>query len=226
MSCCNNDIYKILEQEIVSLKVFPGDVLTENTLCERFGISRTPIRSVLQRLQENGFVEIVPHKSTTVTAINLDIATQLIYERVAVEQMVLRDFIRVCTPTDVEHVRFWLNEMKEMAQQSQDPATFDNDAFLAKDYNMHAVWFQALGKSYLWDRLISPHPDYSRLMRLDSLGRHNTADVLKDHEEIMHLIDTRNPDGLEEVLTRHLYGGVRRLGGKLFSPEYSRFFKK
>lgn len=226
MSYCNEDIYRILERELVSLHIRPGDILTENALCARFHVSRTPIRSVLQRLQDNGFVEIIPHKSTTVTAIDLNIATQLIYERVAVEQMVLRDFIRICSPTDAERARFCLNEMKAIAQGSQSPADFDHDEFLAKDYNMHAVWFQAVGKPYLWERLISPHPDYSRLMRLDSLGGHNTAEVLQDHEQIMRMIDERDPSGLEDVLTRHLYGGVRRLGGKLFSREYERFFKK
>ena len=83
----SSEIYKILESEIVALKIAPGDVLTENSLCERFHVSRTPIRSVLQRLQENRFVQIIPHKSTTVTPINLDVASQLIYERVAIESM-------------------------------------------------------------------------------------------------------------------------------------------
>ena len=74
-----DEIYGILEDEIVSLKIRPGDVISENTLCKRFGVSRTPIRSVLQRLQQNRFVDIIPHKGTIVTAINLDIVNQIIY---------------------------------------------------------------------------------------------------------------------------------------------------
>ena len=104
LSITNEDIYKILESEIVSLKIAPGDILSENSLCQRFHISRTPIRSVLQRLQQNRFVDIIPHKGTIVTTINLDIVNQIIYERVAVETMVLRDFIQICPPTDVERV--------------------------------------------------------------------------------------------------------------------------
>ena len=44
------DIYRQLEQEIVGLYILPGETLSENQLCSRFGVSRTPIRSVLQRL--------------------------------------------------------------------------------------------------------------------------------------------------------------------------------
>ena len=43
----NDEIYKILEDEIVSLRIQPGDILSENSLCKRFHVSRTPIRSVL-----------------------------------------------------------------------------------------------------------------------------------------------------------------------------------
>ena len=77
-SITNENIYKILESEIVSLNIAPGDVLSENSLCQRFHVSRTPIRSVLQRLQQNRFVDIIPHKGTIVTAINLDIVNQII----------------------------------------------------------------------------------------------------------------------------------------------------
>ena len=51
-----DELYHILEDEICALKILPGEALSENQLCKRFGVSRTPIRSVLQRLEQNGFV--------------------------------------------------------------------------------------------------------------------------------------------------------------------------
>ena len=47
-----DEIYQILEGEIVSLEIKPGEMLSENTLCKRFSISRTPVRSALQRLEQ------------------------------------------------------------------------------------------------------------------------------------------------------------------------------
>lgn len=222
----NKDIYQILESEIVTLKIMPGENLTENGLCERFHVSRTPIRSVLQRLQENRFVDIVPHKSTTVTSINLDIATQRIYERVAVETMVFRDFIRCCTPTDVEHARFFLQQMEQFAADLSDVGQLDINHALTLDHKMHNVWFTATGKHFLWDRITRPDPDYSRLMHLDVVGAKNFPDVHAEHKEMMDLIDARKTDGIEELMTRHLYGGVRRISSQLFSGEYRDFFQK
>lgn len=220
----NDEIYSILEDEIVSLKILPGEVLTEKSLCERFHVSRTPIRGVLQRLQVNRFIDIVPYRSTNVTVINIDVATQLIYERVAVETMVLRDFIRTCSQTEVERVRYCYQEMEQIAEGAKNLEEFDANVFLQKDHGMHSIWFQATGKDFLWERLSRPHPDYSRFMRLDILGAKNLPDVLKEHKEMIRLIDERQTDGIEELLTKHLYGGVRRIGGKLFSEEYRKYF--
>ena len=225
LSITNEDIYKILESEIVSLKIAPGDILSENSLCQRFHISRTPIRSVLQRLQQNRFVDIIPHKGTIVTTINLDIVNQIIYERVAVETMVLRDFIQICRPTDVERVRYCLRIMEEAAKAADNLDSFDINDFLDKDLLMHEVWFRSTGKMFLWERLTSPHPDYSRFIRLDIVGAKNVPDVLSDHRQMMKLIDDRCTDGIEELMKRHLYGGIRRLGGCLFSDEYKKYFQ-
>lgn len=43
-----DELYHILEDEICALKILPGEALSENQLCKRFGVSRTPIRSVLR----------------------------------------------------------------------------------------------------------------------------------------------------------------------------------
>ena len=60
----------VLEREIIDLTIRPGSSLSENPLCARFGAPRTLIRVVLQKLQENGLVKIVPYKGTTVTRLN------------------------------------------------------------------------------------------------------------------------------------------------------------
>ena len=71
------EIYAVLEREIIDLTIRPGSSLSENPLCARFGAPRTLIRVVLQKLQENGLVKIVPYKGTTVTRLNRRIVDEL-----------------------------------------------------------------------------------------------------------------------------------------------------
>lgn len=221
----SDKIYKILENEIVQLKIQPGDFLSENTLCKRFQISRTPIRSVLQRLQQAGFVQIVPHKGTIVTSICLKLANQWIFQRMAVECMVLRDFINICTPADVAHIRYAQECLQKIADKLKNaPEEFDINEFLVTDLSMHKIWFQATDKMFLWENLIRPQADYSRFIRLDVVGGRNVPDVMKEHQELIDVIENRDFTAIEPLLKRHLYGGMRRMGSQLFSEEYQRFF--
>ena len=171
------DIYQTLEYEIVTLKIKPGETISENQLCKRFGISRTPVRAALQRLEQNGFVQIIPCKGTIVTPINLDIVDQIVYQRTAVESTVLRDFIQVCSPKEYIEIKHKYDLLEEMAQTMTDPDNVDINAFLTLDLEMHAIWFCSMNKWYIWQNLTKPQPDYSRFTRLDVVCSHSIYTV-------------------------------------------------
>lgn len=219
------EIYKILENEIVRLEIKPGQSLSENTLCRRFLVSRTPIRSALQRLEQNRFVRIIPCKGTIVTPINLHIANQLIYQRIAVESMVFRDFVKACAPPEAEEVRYSLQLLEAAGATRDHLDTFDINEFLQRDLAMHEIWFKRTDKMYLWENLTKPHADYSRFIRLDIVGAKNVPDVLENHREMMEIIDKKDLAAIEPLMVQHLYGGTRRLGGKIFSDEYKVYFQ-
>lgn len=183
-----DELYHILEDEICALKILPGEALSENQLCKRFGVSRTPIRSVLQRLEQNRFVQIIPCKGTIVTPIDLDIVDQIVYQRTAVESTVLRDFIQVCSPKEYIEIKHKYDLLEEMAQTMTDPDNVDINAFLTLDLEMHAIWFCSMNKWYIWQNLTKPQPDYSRFTRLDVVRANNVPDVLSEHREILRVI--------------------------------------
>ena len=218
-------IYDTLAGEILRFEHKPGDLLSENLLCQRFSLSRTPIRSILQRLQENGLVRIVPQRGSIVTRLDLFAVCQLLYGRLAVESAVLRDFIGICTPEQEALVRDALCRMHDAARPFfADTAHFDAAPFLHADHDMHTIWFDACRKPYLWQRLSGVHSSYTRFSMLDVISGANVADVLEDHEQMLSLIASHNPDGVQELMYRHLYGGLRRLAGKI-TTEYAGYFE-
>ena len=105
-----------LKQEILDLRLKPGQMISENDVCDRFGVSRTPVREALRLLQEQGFVESVPYRGTYVTLLSLDNIKQMIYMRVAVETMVLRDFIAVQSPMVMEYIRHQIAKQQALIQ--------------------------------------------------------------------------------------------------------------
>ncbi|MDD3429262.1 MAG: GntR family transcriptional regulator [Oscillospiraceae bacterium] len=217
-----NEIFRILESEILSLSIAPGQVLSEHQLCERFSVSRTPIRSVLQRLQEKELVNIVPYKGTVVTLLDFDIVNQMIYQRVAVETMVLRDFIRNSSPLDVELARHALSNLTD-AYAPKDNGALNPDYFFKVDLQMHELWFKSTRKPYLWENIRRQQSSYTRFCVLDMLETRNYEHVIKEHTEMLRLIETKETSSIEDLLTQHLYGGVRRLGSMVFN-EFKDYF--
>lgn len=82
--------YHALEELIVTLKLEPGQVLSESALAAELGIGRTPIREALQRLTREGLVTILPRKGILVTEINPAKQLQLLEVRRELERLIAR----------------------------------------------------------------------------------------------------------------------------------------
>jgi len=63
--------YRALEEEIVTLRLPPGTVVSEAMLSKRLGIGRTPIREALHRLARERLVQILPRRGIVVSEINV-----------------------------------------------------------------------------------------------------------------------------------------------------------
>jgi DNA-binding GntR family transcriptional regulator len=66
----DNGIYAELKKRIVLLEYEPGQVLREKDIIQEFGVSRTPVREALIRLETEGLVRIVPNQGTFVSEIS------------------------------------------------------------------------------------------------------------------------------------------------------------
>ena len=111
----SHDIFQTLYQQIMLLELKPGSTLRENALCEQFGVSRTPVRSVLQELRIAGLIEVTPYKSTRVTQLDFDTISQQIYLRNAVESAVMTDFAAACTPEQLAQLKTRNDALRRLA---------------------------------------------------------------------------------------------------------------
>jgi DNA-binding GntR family transcriptional regulator len=80
--------YRALEEQIVTLKIAPGTVVSEAILGQRLGIGRTPIREALWRLARERLVAIIPHRGIIVSEINIKLQLRLLELRRVVERLV------------------------------------------------------------------------------------------------------------------------------------------
>ena len=82
--------YRALEEMIVTRRLRPASMISENQLSEQLGCGRTPIREALQRLKFEGFVEIHPRRGVLVTPIDVVRQLELLEVRRPLENLVVR----------------------------------------------------------------------------------------------------------------------------------------
>lgn len=108
-------IYEQVRERICLLQYPPGAVLSENTLAAEFGVSRTPVRSALQRLEFEGLVTSMPGVGTIVTSVDLKFLKEVYALRMKLAELV-GDLARTRVPQNmVKRLRELLERCREMA---------------------------------------------------------------------------------------------------------------
>lgn len=213
-------IFDMLKQEILSLELKPGQAISENEICSRFDVSRTPVREALRRLQEQGFVNTIPYSGTYVTLLNLDDIRQMIYMRVAVELMVMRDFVEVATPLLYEEIRHQIRCQELLIQEPG----FEPEQFYSMDAQMHALWFCAVGRAKVWDFIQAQQLHYTRFRMLDFVTETDFTRIIREHKQLLEFLENKDEKGLEEALKAHLYISMTRMKYAI-EVEYKDYFE-
>ncbi|HCY87495.1 MAG TPA: hypothetical protein DHV36_20340 [Desulfobacteraceae bacterium] len=84
----NKDIYNTLRNRIMFLEYEPGLILKEQTLAEEFGVSRTPLRTVLFRLEWEYLVKILPRTGILISELELSSITNVFQARLELEAVI------------------------------------------------------------------------------------------------------------------------------------------
>ena len=217
-SYTSQDIYRILKEEILTLKILPGNKISENDICERFGVSRTPVRSAFQRLDTEGLITVAPYKSTFAALLDFEQIEQMIYMRYAIETAVLKDFIEVVDPMTIEKIRYRIRQQEVLIS-----GDFTPDQFYVLDSKMHNIWFAFMHKDGLWEFIQRAQVDYTRFRMLDIVAVKNFKQIITEHHELFDAICKKDAFAAEALIKRHLYGGVSRLGERIYT-EFTDYF--
>jgi DNA-binding GntR family transcriptional regulator len=114
--------YRALEEQIVTLKIPPGTVVSEAILGERLGIGRTPIREALWRLARERLVTIIPHRGIIVSEIDIKLQLRLLELRRVVERLVATRAAKRASETERRRLAEIADGMEAAAAANDDTA--------------------------------------------------------------------------------------------------------
>jgi DNA-binding GntR family transcriptional regulator len=191
-------VFDALRDEIIALTIAPGTVLSRTEIQARFGVSSTPVRDALLRLEEEGLVEIYPQHATKVSLIDTARAREGQFLRRAVETEVVRSLAGAANPAGAEALRVLLRRQSALA------AIADHEAFMQADRDFHRAMYEQAGAASLWPlvRRQGGHIDRLRRLNLPSPGK--MSEILRDHERIVAAIERGVVDEAASVLRDHL----------------------
>jgi DNA-binding GntR family transcriptional regulator len=195
----------MIEEEILTFKLRPGEKLDECRLAEKYGTSRTPVREALRQLSSNGLIEIKPHKGAIVAKLGIQELVELLEVMAELEGACGRLAAKSCLNSDIDAISAALEECVKYAEV-RDVKSYQraNEAF-------HNAIYEASRNSTLVKLTTSIRNRVAvyRRLQLEQFSRLRSS--LSDHEKILRAIQ----EGLAEEADRLLQLHILNLGGEL-----------
>jgi DNA-binding GntR family transcriptional regulator len=191
-------VFDLLRHDIIALVLAPGSVLSRAELQLRFGVSSTPIRDALMRLQDEGLVDVFPQHATVVSAIDLRRAQQGQFLRRSIEAEIVWGLASRPDPALVATLRNLIRRQAAFAELE------DHEAFTEADQAFHRTMYDAAGMAELWPlvRRQGGHIDRLRRLHLPVAGK--IREILKAHAAIVDAIEAGDPAAAQAALRDHL----------------------
>lgn len=205
-------VFDILRDLIVSVKLVPGQRVSEKEIASALQASKTPVREALIRLDEINLVKIVPQSGTYVTRISVNRYTTACFIRLNLELGAIRMAIQSPDP------RHYVGELDGILdQQTTALQAQDLDRFFELDDAFHRHLFVLAGQLDVWKVARRSQFDLNRVRLIRRKNRITRgADVLQDHRDIVDAIRAGVIDQAEDRLRRHI-GDVHQQTGILFN---------
>ncbi|MHA1158685.1 MAG: GntR family transcriptional regulator, partial [Alphaproteobacteria bacterium] len=194
----------------------PESTVNERHLCEQLGISRTPLREALLRLQDENLIKIVPNSGTYVTRINLETVFEGQLVREALEMKVVR--LAATRMSSGAEQKLDAN----MFQQRQLAEAKDFEKFYTHDEAMHALICEIGASIRIWRIIHSAKAQLDRVRRLAIPMPSHLQVILKEHDAIVTGLKLRDPDLAASAMNTHVRRVFDDLRGLIV--EHKEFF--
>ena len=187
-----DDVYARLRDAIVDGTLEPGETLRDQELSTWLGVSRTPVREALLRLQQAGLVATVPGRSTVVTSIDARATAHAMSVVASMHRLAVLEAVDTMTRTDIRAMRA---ANKRFAAALR---TGDVDAALEADDELHDVPVRAAGNTAIVTVLDQLTPLLRRAERLRFATLPGRASVAL-HERLIDLCEAGEAEAAAEV---------------------------
>lgn len=200
----NEVAYKKIKEMIIQGKLTNDQPISENILVEKLGMSRTPIRAGLQRLQIEGFVKIVRNQGIFIQGMSIEEAREKYDLRIALELYVIKKVIRLLSAEDFENLRRILERQSEACRNA------DVSSFIQSDYEFHMYFFKIYKNKLMRDSIHNLRERFLSIA-LNALKNPGRMEVsMKEHYAMLSGLEEHDLRKALQALESNIEKGILR----------------
>ena len=204
-------VYEELKSAIVDLRLAPGDPLREATLADQLGVSKTPIREALTRLEQEGLVETTSFKGAVVTGYSRQDLLEIYELRELLENAAARTAAESMADADRDRLDRICRESRKL-KKNHDAAGL---AALISAFD--DVLFEQVRNSRIRALIENLRAHLTRIGHLTAEIPGRIEASVDEHEKIVQAIAARDPELAERQMRGHIRSvrddQLRALGG-------------
>jgi DNA-binding GntR family transcriptional regulator len=194
----HDELVVLLHDMILAGDLKPGDKVSEQGLCQRFGVSRTPLREALKVLASDGLIHLAPNRGATIAQISREEVIELFPIMGALEALAGELAAERITDGEVSRLREMHQAMGEHYRRGE------TAPYLKLNRAIHEAIFDAAANAELTQLyktlLVRTHA--VRFTARKSPARWDEA--MRDHDEMQAAIEARDGARLSKILKLHL----------------------
>ncbi|PIE54490.1 MAG: hypothetical protein CSA35_05985 [Dethiosulfovibrio peptidovorans] len=202
MSQKSDQAYDVIKRGILCGTISSKKPISVGSLASELGVSRTPVRDALQRLQTEGFVQIFPNQGVMVQNLTSAEVTQMYELRIALEGYLLRRSIGLFSKKDIASLKELLELQREAMERN------DSYAFMRFDNAQHLYIHKVYYNPFIFDVLnrMADRIFYGGVQALKMPGRMEAT--YKEHVSIVEAIEKGDVEAILLALENHFTHGL------------------
>ncbi len=190
-------VFERLESEILTGKYQRGEILTELRLVSDLGVSRTPVREALRRLEQEHIIEITARGILVLGVTEQDL-TDIFAIRMKIEGLASYSAAQRITEEELAELRETL-ELQEFYVSKRDP-----ERIKVMDSKFHQLIYRFCGSTVLYDTLMPLHKKVQKYRRASVENHDRALQSAREHRAIFVAIEKRDADLAAQYTTEHI----------------------
>jgi DNA-binding GntR family transcriptional regulator len=188
---------------MISCRLAPGTEIRESELAARFGVSKSPVRDALMRLEREGLVITLPRQGYRVAPVSLADVADMFHLREALERACAERIVRSASDA----------QLAELDRFRHFKAAAWDGGFIAYNRAFHHALARIAGNVRLRDQLSDLIDQMERAVQLSlsSLKQGDPQTVVDEHRQIIDALQARQLSRAQRLVSRHVTQAGKRV---------------